>query len=134
MILLLKLLNEYDDHIGKYDLFYSLDEIMFYYSIYPEWNEDPNKMFNDKIVNRSYYNSMSINKEINYDKLKNNSSVYIYERDKPFRPYPDNYTDLELKTIINYKPFDEIVKSLIYERPEMLKYFEHIKTYRIVFF
>ena len=129
-----KLLKEYDEHIGKYDLLYSLDEVMFYYSIYPDWNDDPNKMFNDKMVNRSYYNDLSVNKEIDYEKLKNKSSVYLYERDKPFRPYPDKYSDLEFKTAINYKPFDEIIKNMLKEKPEMLKYYEYIKTYRVVFF
>ena len=80
---------------------------------------------------------MLINKEMEYAKFKNHSSVYIYETDKPFRcVYGDIYknTDLENMTVENYKPFDEIVKSLINEKPEMLKYFEYIKTFRVVFF
>ena len=128
------LVKEYYENIGKYYLIYSPDELIFYYSLYPNINNNTEKMFNKNIVNMPYIKPILINKEINYNEFKNDCSVYLYERDKPFRPYPDLYTDLEIKTIINYKPFDEIVKSLIHERPDMLKYFEYIKTFRIVFF
>ena len=134
----LKLLKEYDEYIGKYYFFYSPDEIMFYYSIYPEWNNKSKKMFNNTIINKSYDKKyLLINKEIEYYKYKNDSSIYIYVRDKPFRNLNEQVyknTDLENITLINYKPFDKIVKSLINEKPEMLKYFEYIKTFRVVFF
>jgi alpha-N-acetylglucosamine transferase len=136
---LLIFIKEYDEHIGKYYITYSIDEVMFFYSIYPEWNDNPNKMFDGDIVNTSYKKYMIINKELYYDyeKLKNNSSVFIYEMNKPWR-YENSQiyknTDLENITVINHKPFDEIVKSLINEKPEMLKYFEYIKTFRVVFF
>ena len=133
----LKLKNEYDNNIGKYYTLYSVDEIMFYYSIYPEWNNIPTKMFNDTVANSSYKKFILINKEIKYEYYKNNSSVYLYDMDKPFRHINSidyKNTDLENITIIGYKPFDEIVKSLINGKPEMLKYFEYIKTFRVVFF
>jgi hypothetical protein len=111
---------------------------MFYYSIYPEWNDIPEKMFSSEIINNCYggFDSLFlINKEINYEKYKNDSKLYTYMRNKPFKPYPNlSRSDLKNNTIINFKPFDEVVKSLISERPDMLKYFEYIKTYRIVFF
>ena len=123
---------------GKYYFLYSPDEIMFYYSIYPEWNNKSKKMFNNTIINKSYDKKyLLINKEIEYYKYKNDSSIYIYVRDKPFRNLNEQVyknTDLENITLINYKPFDKIVKSLINEKPEMLKYFEYIKTFRVVFF
>ena len=134
----LKLLKEYDEYIGKYYFFYSPDEIMFYYSIYPEWNNIPRKMFSNNIINKSYNKTyLLINKEIEYYKYKNDSSVYLYVKDKPFRNINEQIyknTDLENLTIINYKAFDEIVKSLINEKPEMFKFFEYIKTFRVVFF
>ena len=134
---LLTFIKEYDDNIGKYYMTYSIDEVLFYYSIYPEWNNVPDKMFNNNIADRSYKKFMLVNKEIKYDKFKTNSSVYLYEMTKPFRfVTEEDYknTDLENITIESFKPFDIIVKSLINEKPEMLKYFEFIKTFRIVFF
>ena len=129
--------KEYDDVIGKYYLTYSIDEVMFYYSIYPEWNNDPKEMFDNTIVGRSYKKFILINKEIKYEKFKNDSRVYIYEANKPFRFICEKEyknTDLENVTIEHYRPFDAVVKNLIKEKPEMLKYFEFIKTFRIVFF
>ena len=129
--------KEYDNNIGKYYMTYSHDEIMFFYSIYPEWNNEPKNMFNNSLVNRSYKKFLIINRDINYEYYKNNIGVFLYELEKPFRHVnnPDyRNTDLENLTYIAYKPFDEIVKSLINEKPEMIKYFEYIKTFRIVFF
>ena len=133
---LLILIKEYDIYIAKYFFLYSPDEIMFYYSIYPNWNNTPKKMFNYFTINLPYIsNSYSINKEINYEKLKNNNiSIYSYVRDKPFRLYASLKTDLEINTIINYKAFDKIVKNLIEKKPEMLIYFEYIKTFRFTYF
>jgi hypothetical protein len=134
---LLIFLKEYDKNIGKYPITYSIDEVMFYYSIYPEWNNTSEKMFDHTIADHPYKKFHYINKEINYEHFKNKTSVYIYDIEKAFRYISlsyNNNTDIENNCLINYKPFDEIVKSLINEKPEMLKYFEYIKTFRIVFF
>ena len=136
---LLTFIKEYDEQIGKYYMPYSIDEVMFYYSVYPYWANNPDKMFNSNIIDMSYKKSIHINKDLYYDyeKLKNNSYVYSYVVVKPFRSITEQlYTnsDLENLTLINYKPFDDTVKSLISEKPEMLKYFEFIKTFRVVFF
>ena len=110
---------------------------MFYYSIYPEWNNKPDMMFDYNTICECYKEPLLINREIKYNDYKINTNIYLYQRDKPFRyvasPYYKN-TDLEKMTNISYTHFDEIVKSLIDEKPEMLKYFEYIKTFRVVFF
>ena len=133
----LKFIKEYDENIGKYYMTYSIDEVMFFYSIYPEWNDEPNKMFDKNIVDTSYKAFLKINKEVYYEKFKNNSFVYLYQIDKPWRHVSSSIyknTDLQDLSLTNYKPFDEVVKSLINKKPEMLKYFEHISTYRLVYF
>ena len=96
-------------------------------------------MFNNTIIDMSYKKSININKDLYYDyvKLKNNSYIYSYVLVKPFRYISEeSYKNINLENIslINYKPFDETVKNLINEKPEMLKYFEYIKTFRVVFF
>ena len=136
---LLTFIKEYDEKIGKYYMPYSIDEVMFYYSVYPYWTNDPDKMFNNTIIDMSYKKSININKDLYYDyvKLKNNSYIYSYVLVKPFRYISEeSYKNINLENIslINYKPFDETVKNLINEKPEMLKYFEYIKTFRVVFF
>jgi hypothetical protein len=131
------LLKEYDKYIGKHYFVYSADCILFYYSIYPKWSDNGTEMFDSKIINNSYQQFLIRDREINYDILKNDSYIYLYNLDKPFRVVASNYynnTDLGFINLMNYTPFDETVKSLINDKHELLKYFEFIKTYRLTLY
>ena len=90
---------------------YSNDEIITFFTIYPEWNNTKNTMFSNKNIDKTY------------------------SKIKPFRfnkTYDDNY--LKNNNLINYLEWDLIVKDLIKTNSNYKKYFEYIKTFRETFF
>ena len=82
---------------------YSNDEIITFFTIYPEWNNTKNTMFSNKNIDKTYSKNIISGLNINYNKYKNNSDVYKYVIDKPFRfnkTYDDNY--LKNNNLTNY--------------------------------
>ena len=128
------LINNYEIYFGNEYFIYSNDEIIFYFSIYPKWNFSKNKMFSNKTIDKTYKKNLIYNKSNDYSIYKNDSDVYKYVMDKPFR-FNHNYNDscLENNCLINYKEWDFVVKELI-KNKKYKKYFEYIKTFRNVFF
>ena len=131
----LYLISNYSKFFENEYFIYSNDEIITFFTIYPEWNDKKNTMFSNKDIDKTYSTNIISGLNINYNKYKNNSDVYKYVRDKPFRfntTFDENY--LKNNKLINYLEWDLIVKDLIKTNSNYKKYFEYIKTFRETFF
>lgn len=131
----LYLISNYSYYFENEYFIYSNDEVITFFTIYPEWNNTKNKMFSNKIIDKTYSKNIISGLNIDYNKYKNNSDVYKYVIDKPFRfnnKYDENY--LKNNTLINYLEWDLIIKDLIKINFNYKKYFEYIKTFRETFF
>lgn len=130
----LYLINNYSKYFENEYFEYSNDEIIFFFTIYPEWNKK-NKMFSNKNIDKIYSKNLIYGLNINYNKYKNNSDIYKYVRDKPFifnTTFDESY--LKNNKLINYLEWDLIIKDLIKINLNYKKYFEYIKTFRETFF
>jgi len=131
----LYLISNYSKFFKNEYFIYSNDEIITFFTIYPKWNNKKDTMFSNKIIDKTYSKNIINELNINYNKYKNNSDVYKYVIDKPFRfntTYDENY--LKNNNLINYLEWDLIVKDLIKTNSNYKKYFEYIKTFRETFF
>ena len=120
----LYLISNYSNYFEKEYFIYSNDEIITFFTIYPEWNNKKDTMFSNKIIDRVYSKNIISGLNINYNKYKNNSDVYKYVIDKPFRfntEYDENY--LKNNNLINYLEWDLIIKYLIKKNSNYKKYF-----------
>jgi alpha-N-acetylglucosamine transferase len=129
------LINNYEKYFENEYFIYSNDEIIFFFSIYPNWNNKQQNMFSNKTIDKTYKKNLIFNKNVNHEIYKNNSDVYKYVIDKPFR-YNKTFNNscLDNNTLINYIEWDLIVKNLIDSNKKYKKYFKYIKTFRNVFF
>jgi hypothetical protein len=104
------LIKNYQNIFKTYFFLRGIDEVIIFYTVYPNWNEEylPNDFNCDKI------------------KTKNNScSIIYYQINKPFKKnIYDNKQD-------DYKYWDEINQQLFFDYPKMKKYYSHIPSFRI---
>ena len=123
------LINNYTNIFNEknnYYTYFTYDEDIMYYSIYPYWNKNSisNDLFYNLITNPNY--QIEEKKRHVYHVMKNGKL-------KPFR-YPLMYHIYERNMFnndcYNYKFWDDGVNLLIKSFPECKKYFEYIKTYR----
>lgn len=131
----LYLISNYSKFFENEYFIYGNDEIITFFTIYPEWNNKKNIMFSNKDIDKTYSKNIIYGLNINYNKYKRNSNVYMCAIDKPFRfntTFDENY--LKNNKLINYLEWDLIVKDLIKTNSNYKKYFEYIKTFRETFF
>lgn len=131
----LYIISNYSKFFKNENFIYGNDELITFFTIYPEWNNTKNTMFSNRNIDNAYSKNIISGLNINYNKYKNNSDIYKYAIDKPFRfnkMYDENY--LKNNKLINYLEWDLIVKDLIKTNSNYKKYFEYIKTFRETFF
>ena len=114
-------LSLFDNYINTF----SFDEDIIYYTIYPHWGT---KLLDDLSYYPTYVN---IQHNIN-----TNYHIFSNMRHKPFR---FSLIDKENRFLFNnsfiiYNNWDLVVKKLLISYPELSKYFQFIKTYRITLF
>lgn len=106
----------------NYFSYFTPDEDIIFFTVYPNWNATP-------LPNLLYFNVLPNIQNNNND----NYPLYGYVRIKPFR-YPlinDFYERFLFNNFLSYySKWDDIVRLLIIQYPELLKYFEYIKTFR----
>jgi hypothetical protein len=94
-----------------------IDEIIIYYSVYPNWSTE---LLSDDFG----CNGNSIRK------FKDNCDIYYFQKNKPFRPLID-VSDYDKKNLYdNYKMWDTVVIIVIEKYPQFKKYFSNIKKFR----
>jgi hypothetical protein len=121
----LYLLNNYGDIFPADFAFFTNDEDILFYSIYPDWND---KLIN--VDNIYFYNNQLplIDRKESYP-----YEVYFYNFLKPFRFTIDDA--IKERFLFNeyhycYKIWDEYVIKLLKDFPLFFKYYEYIHTYR----
>jgi len=123
----LYLLNNYNKYFLDLIQYYTNDENIFYYTIFPDW--DYNKLDETKFEDAFLFLNPKI--DINYD--NSNYEAQLNVGYKPFM-YPYNI-DLKNKDKFSidfycYNVWDIAAKKLLKKFKTLNKYFEHIKTYR----
>jgi hypothetical protein len=107
----LYLINNYHNIFKTYFFIRGVDEVIIFYTVYPNWNEEylPNN-FDCEII-----------------KTENDiCSIIYYQINKPFKKKNDKYKRPE-----DYKYWDEINQQLFINYPKMKKYYSHIPSFRI---
>ena len=109
----------------KFYSLYTVDEDIFYYSIFPNWNSQtinneffcnsfPQQKFESKTHLKLYPIMLNMAlKPFRYPLLREDTERFLFNNDKQY-----------------YKFWDERVNILIAKYPEFKKYFEYIKTFR----
>lgn len=106
----LYLINNYYNIFKTYFFIRGVDEVIIFYTVYPNWNEE----------------YLPKNFDCNRIKTKNDScSIIYYQINKPFKK---NDKD---KNLEDYKYWDEINQQLFINYPKMKKYYSHITSFRI---
>jgi len=123
----LYILNNYNIYFLDLIQYYTNDENIFYYIIFPDW--DYNKLDETKFEDSLLF--LNPNIDMNY-----NNSIYEAQLNVGYKPfmYPYNI-DLKNKDKFSidfncYNIWDVAAKKLLKKFKDLNKYFEHIKTYR----
>jgi hypothetical protein len=120
--------NNYSKYFEN-NLFFTPDEDIFYYTIYPNWSSKQIKY--DDIKSNAFRNP--------YINLYNKNYLkYIFESYVIFKPFKYIKTN-ESNALFNinhtcYKIWDETIKKIIIKYPKLYKYVEYIKTFRETLF
>ncbi len=96
-----------------------VDEVVLFYSIYPNWS--------DKKIQRSFAcdgNTINKNKQC---------SLTYFQMYKPFRPINHFNQNLIKRIYQNYSDWDNIVNNLIQLNPNLKIYFDPIQQFRQIF-
>ena len=108
------LLSKYYAEIFKnYYLSRGIDEIILYFTIYPDWSNKLIKLYT-RCVEKLFYK---------------HCPIYNYQIHKPFKVSVN-----EMSNSITFKIWDKFAKELLTKYPYFLKYFKHIRSFRNVDF
>jgi hypothetical protein len=125
------LINNYNSIIGKreYYHFFLPDEEIFYYTIYPDWNETVHFDLNQIKPNFEHIPYINIK-----DKTNTEYIFHLFMKIKPFLYNNVEENNLFTTNYTCYKEWDFSVNEINLFKPELSKYFEFIKTFRYVNF
>lgn len=106
----LYLIKNYHNIFKTYFFVRGVDEVIIFYTIYPNWNDEylPTNFDCDRVKKENDF-----------------CSLIFYQINKPFKKNNDD------KKPEDYKYWDEINQQLFFDYPKMKKYYSHIPSFRI---
>ena len=106
----LYLIKNYHNIFKTYFFVRGVDEVIIFYTIYPNWNDEylPTNFDCDRVKKENDF-----------------CSLIFYQINKPFKKNNDD------KKPEDYKYWDEINQQLFFDYPKMKKYYSHIPYFRI---
>lgn len=111
------LIQNYQKIFGNLYFMRGVDEVIFYYSIYPHWSK--NLLGEDLICSSN---------QIDFD--KENCPIIYYQVFKPFKPILNMNPNIVKKLYKNYMIWDKIVKELLEKYPTLEVYYQSIRDFR----
>lgn len=114
------LINNYSTIFKDYYFLRGVDEVILFYTIFPNWSKD---MLHNNIACNG-------NRKVNPKDCR----IYYFQVFKPFEPVLDKSPDEMRMYYQNYQQWDLIVKSLLELHPPLRIYFQKISSFRHTLF
>jgi len=112
------LIQNYNQIFHNFYFCRGVDEYLLYYSIYPNWSSN----------HIDFEFACDGNKTQNNE--KENCNIYYFQIFKPFEPILNQPMDKIKQMYQNYQRWDDVVKSILDETPQMNVYFKPISNFR----
>lgn len=113
------LINNYNSIFKDYYFCRGIDEVVLFYSIYPNWSK--------KMIDFHFAcNGNDLNKRID----ENICKIHYFQILKPFEPILDKSPNLVKQYYENYNKWDEMVRELLTLNPTLQSYFKKIRDFR----
>jgi hypothetical protein len=133
---ILYLLENYSKLFAKQYDFFTPDEDLLYYTIYPHWSKEQinyNNFQDNLFMRYPYINSINKKESLYNFNLYVIIKPFIYNDTNPNVAFNINSTFFNANHTC-YKLWDLSVKDIIIKYPQLYKYFEFITTYRYTLF